>query len=315
MIYINCMRIVQWMLGWVALGALVACGGGGGGSSGNNQTVVPAGTISLVASSNDLANPKRMTYNPTSGNFYVTAWNPDNTVNDWILEITPAGAVNRLSTIDSPVGIALSPSNPNQIYVTAKFPDGSSGVGLYSDNTVEYALNYSGLAFGSNFAIAADFDEVQLLTTGTPWGLSKTVSPLVAGGAVAGVAKSSNNWVYYSVPSANAIYRFDVTDANPVPVALNLGGYALYQPYSLAVDDSGRLLVINQTNAAGDGEGALIVVADPAGTPSVTELVPARSGICGATAMTYSAGYAYVVNGTCTNGAHPKAKSILKIKT
>ena len=301
---------------------LAGCGGGGGGSASTpTQNAVPAGTITTLVSSNQLTDPKRVAYDATNDFFYVTAWNPDNSANDWILKITGAGVVSTYATLDSPIGIALNPYDGDKVYVTALSAAGwvQAGIGVASPIAFKYAVNHAGLAFGGNYAIAADFDEVKLVNPTTWAAPVKTVIAPVANGAVGGVTYGLNNKAFFSVPGpgpgADSIYHFDVTQTPPTAQAINLGGYALHEPYSLSVDAGGNLYVLNKNNAANNGEGALVKISDPTGTPVVTELVGANSGICGATAMTYHSGYLYVVNGTCQNLAHPKAKSILKIKT
>jgi hypothetical protein len=314
MIYINCMRIVHWMLSGVAVAALVACGGGGGGSSSNAQAVVPPGTISTFAVTGvTISDPKHMAFLPGGSDLFVA-----NQTRNEVLRIDATGQGAVYSSINSPFGLAfsdLSASDPtNTLYAVASFTAGN-GVALASlaANPLKISVNGYGLAFSSNKAYVADISNSQLVTRDLPgWNNPATIA---MGGQPNGVVFDGNDNLYITINGTpGQVKRYEISTGTTTN--LNLGTVTLSLPNALALDGAGNLYVVNKGNNVGDN-GTLVKIANPTGVPNATVFVDVGMGLCAAAGLAYRDGYLYVSNGsTCTeaNGV-PNQNTILKVKT
>jgi hypothetical protein len=318
MIYINRMRIVQWMMNWVAFGALAACGGGGG-SSGNVQEVVPAGTISTFAVTGvTISDPKHMVFLPGGSDLFVA-----NQTRNEVLRIDANGQGSVYSSITSPIGLAFSnalATDPrNTLYATSN----GQGVVLAIDSTVQTVLNAYGLAFASNKVYVAKTNSTSVNVYDSS--NFNPLQPITLQPGPKSVLSDGGNYLYFSIGGdPGHLQRFEISSRNLVE--LTTGSVNLRNPNGLALDSSGVLYVLNEGDpASGDG-GFIVKVANPskpnlgsAASISVDSsiFVDVDSGLCAAAGLAYRDGYLYVSNGsTCTeaNGV-PNQNTILKVKT
>jgi len=323
MIYINCMRIVQWLLGWVALGALVGCGGGGGGG-GNVQDTSPSGFMAFASQQDsDFSYAKSITYDPTGQRFLMVTGDVTNGIPYKLVTYGGDGLKIVLVTMQSgganPVNAAVDSATVGAtVYVSANF-NGTYGTGELNVadgtgqaiNALTLTADYSGMEIYNGYAYVADGTYVNLgvnypsiSVVNLANGNKTRVYSSTAGDKSKDIARSAAGYFFFSAPASNKVYYFADTVTNGV--VTNAFTDALFnQPAALATDESSNLYVLN------DGDGKILKVSNPTNPGrTITEYINTSGLLCSPVGLAYRSGYIYTVNSYSCNDATKKGKVV-----